>query len=130
VVQTKIRRVSAGRYRRRRIMPPKKRQYDEVPEWIHELRESDPYLWEVVVEAWEARHAGVTRGALKHAKEHPACAAAWESADVTMEAVRDGRVTGANAYKKAAVAVRKFTVAAECAHPTASRYSRKRHPAD
>ena len=85
--------------------------------WTDDIE--DDCLFEEVAEAIVARARAVRRGALDDDAEE--CAKAMRSGDRTLKQIEDGRVTGEAACKKAAVALRKFATAAECARPTARR---------
>jgi hypothetical protein len=101
-------------------MPTRKAVYElVVPEWISGIE--DACLREVIMEALVARFTAVQGGAELHAP----CASALRSADSTMDQIRFGKYKGTPACRKAATAVRKYNTASECAHPTATRRSRK-----
>jgi len=86
-----------------------------VPAWVGCLDSS--CLRELVAEALWARQYAVERGA----EIDVTCRAVMKSADTTMEHIHDRRVTGDAACRKASAALRKYTTAAECALPTATR---------
>jgi len=96
-------------------MPAKKKDA-VIPRWVFET--GDECLEETLVEAYVARFKAFEAGA---PRAGAACAKAFRSADVTVAAIQDGRSTGKLACKKAAVALRKYNTALECAEPTASR---------
>ena len=97
---------------------PAKTKHVQWPDWVEQL--ADPCLWETVREALVARGSAVKAGAERHAS----CRAALRAADQTLDAIADGRVIGQVACRKAAVAIRKYNTAAECAAPTARRNGR------
>lgn len=105
----------ASRLRRKLRSMPHKNFKLRAPKWVDEL--GDPCLQTVVVEALVARDFAEKYGAEKH----PDCAAVFRSADTTLAQVADGRVTGDLAWRKASDALRKYTTAGECAHPSATR---------
>lgn len=91
------RRIKRKRYG---YMPAKASRISEAVRfapWIYEL---DDCLYEVIVEALTARESAV-----RHGGNRKAIAAG----DVILETIRDGRVSGSQACKKAAVAQRKYT---------------------
>lgn len=94
---------------------PASRKDITFPSWVSALR--DDCLTESVKEALLARNSALRSGAL----EDKNCAAAFRSADATIDQIEFGRVIGRVACQKATTAMRKFTVAAECALPTAKR---------
>ena len=102
-------------------MPPKRKfQGLVVPDWVTDLLRIDRCLYEVVMDALVARFSA------RSEETCDICLSKFRSADKMMGKIRKERVTGREAWLKAAKAMRKYTVAAECVHPTASRYSRKR----
>lgn len=82
------------------------------PEWVEGIQ--DTCLQETVREALVARDVAVRAGAL----QHRACRAVLAAADATLEQIELGKVGGKVACRKAAVAVRKYSTAVECVHPT------------
>ncbi len=95
-------------------MPHKKRHAFAVvvPAWVGGL--DSECLRQIVSEALWARQHAVDHGA----EQHSPCRAALASADATMATIHDHRVVGDPACTKASAALRAYTVAAECAHPT------------
>lgn len=96
-------------------MPPKKKNMLMAPRWVDAL--DNDCLWETVREALQAKASAIRQGA----EEHKACRAVMRSADKTIDAIEKGDVQGTEACKKAAVAVRKYSTALECARPSARR---------
>lgn len=95
---------------------PRKPKYElQYPEWVKALR--DPCLKSVVKEALSARDFATDAGA----ERYKTCAKLLRVGDTILRSIEDGRATGPAAWKKAADALRKYTVALECAHPTARR---------
>lgn len=88
----------------------------KVPDWVKRI--SDPCLANIVTEALVARNAAVIGGA----EGHKECRAVLRSADQTLDAVEAGH---GDACRKASTALRKYNTAAECAHPTAMRGSKR-----
>lgn len=87
----------------------------QPPAWVERLEDS--CLQQTVIEALVARWTAIKNGA----EHHRACKAALVSGKTILENIATGRVTGELACKRAADALRKFTTAVECAHPTAQR---------
>jgi len=103
-------------------MPPKKRfEGLSVPGWVDAFEAEDECLHAVLIEALVARHSAVLKGA----ERFDACKSALASADATLDAIHYGRIKGVQAWRKAAVAVRKYNTAHECVSPTADRFSRR-----
>jgi hypothetical protein len=88
------------------------------PAWVERIR--DACLSEAVKEVLQARGTAIRSGALQDKN----CLSAFRSADMTIEQIEYGRVQGKPACAKAATALRKFTTAAECAAPSATRRRR------
>ena len=97
---------------------PASRKNIMFPEWVENT--PDACLSEALKEALLARNSAIGSGVLKSGK---ACKASFESAENTIEQIEFGRVHGSVACRKAATAMRKYTVAAECAEPTAKKSS-------
>ena len=91
-------------------MPPRKRKIP-WPAWVNAL--DDMCLREGVREALTARETALSLGANKK----QGCVGAFRSAETTLDQIEFGRVTGQAACKKAAVALRKYTNAVDCAVP-------------
>jgi hypothetical protein len=94
---------------------PLRQRYLQYPEWVENL--PDTCLVNAVKEAITTRDSAIRGGA----RDHKACRAALGSGEKILDQIEFGRVTGEKACSKAAVAVRKFNTAVECAHPTARR---------
>ncbi len=94
----------------------------KLPEWVEEIALHNMCLYETVVEALFARHTALRN----NAQQYKACAAVMRAADETLRQIAEGRIKGTVACKKAAIAVRKYTTAFECAHPTAQKSPHRR----
>lgn len=95
-------------------MPPRKKPQIPLPEWIVATQGEDPSLFTALYEAWWARDFAIRQGADRRG----ACKASFDAAEATLDQIKFGRVTGERAWKKAAVALRKYTNAADCVRPT------------
>lgn len=94
------------------------RRLDKIlrpPAWVERL--ADPCLHTTIIEALVARQAAMAQGA----PTHRPCRNVFEAAERTLDQIGLGRVTGKEACRKAADALRKYNTAAECAHPSAKR---------
>lgn len=94
---------------------PHKKSFLTVPAWVDALK--DECLKTTVIEALVARKYATDHGA----EDNRNCAAALRSADVTLDNIESGKLSGKPAWKKAADALRKYNTAGECAYPTATR---------
>lgn len=81
------------------------------PGWVTSLEDS--CLRKAVKEALVAKDTAVDLGATRRDAPRE-CRAAFRAADKTLDQVREGRVEGDAACRKAAVAVRKFSNAVDC----------------
>jgi hypothetical protein len=94
-------------------MPHKKTL--SLPAWVDKL--DDTCLETTVIEALVARDYAIRMGA----ERHKPCKSMLRAADATLDQIADGRIVGRLAWKRAADALRKYTSAAECAHPSHQR---------
>lgn len=95
-------------------MPARRREF-YFPPWVERI--DDTCLSEAVKEALIARDHALRSGAT----EHRGCRGVFKSAEKTLDQIEFARVMGSRACLKAATAVRKFTMAAECSAPSARR---------
>jgi hypothetical protein len=95
---------------------PKARNYSPMPEWVLKL---DDCLQNEVREAIDAKSWAIDRGADKH----PSGAKLLRVGDDILARIEDGRLRGAEACRRAAVACRKFNSAGEHAKSTARQVS-------
>jgi hypothetical protein len=93
---------------------PKMRNYSSMPEWVLKL---DDCLQNEVREAIDAKSWAIDRGADKH----PSGTKLLRIGDEILDRIEDGRLSGSEACRKAAVACRKFNTAGEHAKSTAPR---------
>lgn len=81
-----------------------------VPDWLDRL-EGNECLSDVIWEALRARHKALRAGA----ERNKACKNALASAETTLDLIAYGNIAEGRACTKAAVAVRKYNDAYQCA---------------
>jgi hypothetical protein len=97
-------------------VPHKEVDPNRIPDWVGQIE--DDCLASLMMEVLVARHKAIEDGA----NHKLACRGHFRSAEATLEQLQYGRLKGRDAWKKASDALRKYSVARECAHPTSRRH--------
>lgn len=96
-------------------MPYKPRIVERMPEWIYKLSEDDECLRDVLVEAWVAGQSADYAIRQRGDDVPRTCSEEFSAANKIMDSIRTGVVSRPMAAKRAAVALRKFGTARQCA---------------
>lgn len=109
-------------------MPYKPKLRAQIPEWIFDLQEDEEDLFDVLTEAAVAR-IRASRAIRERGRHAPqVCISEFEVGERIFEAIRTGVVPRKKRLQKAAVALRKYTMAHQCARflesDTSPRYAK------